>query len=129
MSKVKLHFQELCDDFGLKPKPTTVRNPRANAILEHMHGVLGDMLCTSGLDMSEAVTPDDIDNFIVSNAWATHSTNHTVLKSLPGAAIFGRDMMFDLPYLDDWTAIGQQRQLLVDAASVRINAVLTLIIR
>ena len=46
---------------------------------------------------------------------------HTVLKPLPGAAIFGREMMFDLPYLADWTAIGQRIQLLVDKANVHEN--------
>ncbi|MCP4748216.1 MAG: hypothetical protein GY874_19085 [Desulfobacteraceae bacterium] len=88
-------------EFGLKPKPTTVQNPKANAILERMHGVLGDMLRTSGLDMSETVTPEDVDNFIVNAAWAIRSTYHTVLKTSPGVAIFGRDMMFDLPFLAD----------------------------
>jgi hypothetical protein len=105
-SEFKLYFQQLCEEFGLKPKPTTVRNPRENAILERMHGVLGNMLRTSGLDMSDTVTPEDIDNFIVNAAWAIRSTYHTVLQSSPGAAIFGRDMMFDLPYLAEWTTIG-----------------------
>ncbi len=86
-----------------------------------MNGALGNMLCTSGLDMSETVTPNDIENFIMNADWAICSTYHTVLKSSPGAAIFGQDMMFDLPYLADWTAIGQQRQLLVDKANVHEN--------
>ncbi len=67
------------------------------------------------------MTPSDIDDFIVNAAWAIHSTYHTALKSSPGAAIFGRNMMFDLPYLDDWTAIGQRRQLMVDKTNEREN--------
>ena len=43
-SEFKLHFKELCDSYQLKRKPTTVKNPQANAILEHMHGVLTDMM-------------------------------------------------------------------------------------
>ena len=43
-SEFKLHFKELCDSYQLKHKPTTVKNPQANAILEHMHGVLVDMM-------------------------------------------------------------------------------------
>jgi hypothetical protein len=31
-SEFKLHFQSLCDSFGLKHKPTSVKNPQANAI-------------------------------------------------------------------------------------------------
>ena len=33
---------------------------------------------------------------------------------MSGAAIFGRDMMFDIPYIADWTDIGKRRQALVD---------------
>ena len=55
---------------------------------------------TSGLDMRDSVDEsDDIDEFIVNVAWAIRSTYHTVLKTTPGAAIFGRDMMFDIPYI------------------------------
>jgi hypothetical protein len=61
---------------------------------------------TSMMDMSDTVTGRMIDDFIVAAAWALRSTYHTVLGSSPGAAIFGRDMLFDIPYLADWKAIG-----------------------
>ena len=38
----------------------------------------------------------------------------TVLKTSPGAAIFGRDVLFDVPFLADWTKIGEYRQLQTD---------------
>ena len=69
---------------------------------------------TSGLDMSDTVTPEMVDDFIVDAAWAIRSTHHSVLQSSPGAAIFGRDMLFDIPYLADWKAIGKRRQSAVD---------------
>jgi hypothetical protein len=31
-SKFKLHFQALCDSYGIKRKPTSVKNPQANAL-------------------------------------------------------------------------------------------------
>jgi hypothetical protein len=42
------------------------------------------------------------------------STYHTVLKASPGAAIFGRDMLFDIPFIADWQKIGEHRQRLTD---------------
>ena len=42
-SEFKLHFRELCIDYRIKPKPTTVKNPQANAILECIHAAFGDM--------------------------------------------------------------------------------------
>ena len=59
-----------------------------------------NMLRTSELDMADSVEPEDISTFLNDAAWATiRSTYHTVLKASPGAAIFGRDMLFDIPYL------------------------------
>ena len=110
----KLHFQSLCDSYGLKCKPTTIKNSQSNAILERTHGVLADMLCTSGLDNSNIVTEVMIADFLIDAAWALRSTYHTVLGSTPGAAIFGRDMLYDIPYLADWTKIGKRRQDLVN---------------
>jgi len=45
---------------------------------------------------------------VIDNAvWAIRSTYHTVLKASPGAAIFGRDMLFDIPFVADWNKIGE----------------------
>jgi hypothetical protein len=86
-SEFKVHFKYLCESYGIKRKPTTVKNPQANDILECVHQVLGQMLCTAELDMAD--TPDDVNVFLDNAAWAIRSTYHTVLKASPGAAIFG----------------------------------------
>jgi hypothetical protein len=64
--------------------------------------------------MAETVKASDIDVFLSDAAWAVHSTYHTVLKSSPGAAIFGQDMLFDIPFIADWQKIGEHRQQLTD---------------
>jgi hypothetical protein len=38
-SEFKLHFEALCDSYGIKLKPTSVKNPQANAILWPKHFV------------------------------------------------------------------------------------------
>ena len=80
------------------------------------------MLRTSNLDMQDTVDAEMIDDFLVNAAWAIRSTYHTVLKSSPGATVFGRDMLFDIPYIADWAAIGQRQQHLVDQNNARENA-------
>ncbi len=60
--------------------------------------------------MAKTITPDDVDVFLDNLAWAICSTYHTVLKASPGAAIFGRDMLFDIPFIADWNNIGDYRQ-------------------
>ncbi len=69
-SKFKLHFQSLWDTYRIKCKPTSVKNPQANAILERIHAVLGNMLHTYELNMAKMVKASDIDVFLLDAAWA-----------------------------------------------------------
>jgi len=69
--------------------------------------LLGTMMRTSEIDMADSVERADIDTFIDNAAWAICSTYHTVLKASPGAAIFGLDMLFDIPFVADWKQIGE----------------------
>ncbi len=116
-SEFTLHFEYLCKSYGIKHKPTTIKNPRANDVLERVHQVLGQILCTSEIDMAKSVTPDDVKVFLDNAAWAICSTYHTVLKASPGAAIFGWDMLFDIPFIADWHKIGKYRQSLTDCSN------------
>jgi hypothetical protein len=79
------------------------------------------MMRTSELDMADSVHCADIDTFIDNAAWAICSTYHTVLKASPGAAIFGRDMLFDIPLVADWKQIGEYRQNQKDHSNTREN--------
>jgi hypothetical protein len=67
------------------------------------------------------VKASDIDVFLSDAAWAVHSTYHTVLKASPDAAIFGRDILFDIPFIADWQKIGEHRQRLTDLNNAREN--------
>jgi hypothetical protein len=44
-----------------------------------------------------------------------------VLKASQGAAIFGQDMLFDIPFIADWQKIGEHRQRLTDLNNAREN--------
>ncbi len=75
----------------------------------------------SELDMADSSEPADIDTFIDNSAWAICSTYHTVLKASPGAAIFGQDMLFDIPFVADWKQIRDYRQHQTDHSNKREN--------
>jgi hypothetical protein len=51
-----------------------------------------------------------------------HLLYHTVLKVSPGAAIFGRDMLFDILFIADWNKIGDYRQPQTDLNTARKNS-------
>ena len=79
-------------------------------------------LAESGVDIIELGMPftdpiadgpviqKSVENFIDNAAWALCTTHHTMLRTSPGAAIFGRDTMFNVPFVADWTKIGEFRQ-------------------
>jgi hypothetical protein len=79
------------------------------------------MLRTSELDMAESVKASDIDVFLSDTTWAVCSTYNTVIKASPGAAIFGQDMLFDIPFIADWHKIGEHRQRLTDLNNAHEN--------
>jgi hypothetical protein len=80
------------------------------------------MLRESELDMAESVKASDIDVFISDAAWAVRSTYHTVLKTSPGAAIFGQVVLFDILFIaEDWQKIGEHRQQLTDLNNAHEN--------
>ncbi len=120
-SEFKLNFEYLCITNGMKHKPTMIKNPQANAILECFYQVLAQMLCTSELDMAKTITPDDVNVFLDNEALAICSTYHTVLKASPGAAIFGHNMLFNVPFITDWNKIGDYRQRQTDLNTAHIN--------
>ena len=98
-----------------------IKNSQANAILERVNQTIMAMLCTSDIDIADTITDSDIADFLTNAAWAVCSTYHTVLKTSPGAAIFGRDMLFDVPFLADWKSIGEYRQKQTDRNTAREN--------
>ncbi|KAL7502162.1 hypothetical protein ACHAXN_000211, partial [Cyclotella atomus] len=100
-SEFKLHFETLCNSYGLKRKPTSIKNPQANAILECVHQVLMTMARTAELDMA--------------------NTHGPFAQASPGPAIFGRDMLFDIRFLADWNKIGEYRQRQTDHNTAREN--------
>ena len=98
-----------------------VKNLQANAIIERVHGVIGNMIRTRFLDMSPTVNDTMIEDFSVDASWAICSTYHTLLKSTPGSTICGRDMLFDIPFVADWNEIRQCRQEQVESTNTREN--------
>jgi hypothetical protein len=68
-SEFKLHFETLCGSC-IQRKPTKIKNPKANAIYEHVLQILGTMMRTSEIDMANSVEPADIDTSIDNTAWA-----------------------------------------------------------
>ena len=120
-SEFKDVFKRMCDNYGLKSKPTTTYNPRSNGIIERVHKVLGDSLRTYELQKQDLPEYDPFGSFLSAAAWAIRSTIHTTLQATPGQLVFGRDMLLDLPFKADWGAIRARKQTLIDKGVLRAN--------
>ena len=99
----KAEFKKLIEEeYQLRARPSSVRNPQSNAIIERVHGTIGNMMRT--IDMPHVSNADD-DPFagvVSAICWAVRSTYHTTLKATPGQLVFGRDMIFNIKHEADW---------------------------
>ena len=102
----------LMEDYGIKKKPITTRNPQANAIVERIHQVLGNMLRTFNLEEKEEEDPWK--GILSAVAFAVRSTIHTTMKKTPGQMVFKRDMILNITHQADWKLIKQRKQKLID---------------
>jgi transposase InsO family protein len=99
-------FKRRLAALGIIPRPTTPKNPRANSICERMHQVVGNTLRV----------------LIADAVYATRCTYHSSLKTTPGGLAFGRDMILDVPLVNDLYQIQQRRQSLIDQRLIEANA-------
>ena len=109
-SEFKKDFIPLLKDFGVKPKPTSIKNPQSNAIVERVHQVVGDMLRTHDLNEYDFDEIDPWGPILQDVAYAIRATHHTTTKASPCQLVFGRDMLFNIPYTPNWENITAQKQ-------------------
>ncbi len=57
------------------------------------------MLRATDLNMANTVVTGDINAYLTDAAWAICSTYQNILNASPGAAIFGWEMLFNIPSL------------------------------
>jgi hypothetical protein len=110
--------QDFCDMcvnyYRIKRKVISTRHPQANAIIEHAHQTLGNLIRSFQLQDKPYYDPDDPwESILVAIEFALRSTYHTTLQVMPGQLIFGRDMVLNDQHLTDWTAIKARKQQII----------------
>ena len=118
-------FQSLLANAGIVHVKTTVKNPQSNAVCERMHATMGSMLRTI-TNSAEAPTSIEeaehaVDNALYSCIHALRCSINQAMRTSPGALVFNRDMMIDVPLLADLDAIRGRKQQLIDANLIREN--------
>jgi hypothetical protein len=113
-------FQSLIrDEYHIKCKPISVKNPQANAIIERVHQVIGNMIRT--FELQDIDEDDPFEGILSAVAWAIRSTYHTTLQATPGQLVFGRDMILNVSHIADWHKIKTNKQNKINKNNRREN--------
>ena len=101
----------------MKDIPATVKNPQANAICEPLHQSVSNTLQS----MLSAYPPNNIEqtNDIMATGFATAAyaskvAIHCTLFISPGALVFHRDMLLNIPLLADIHQFHTRQQIIID---------------
>ena len=117
-------FQDLLAANAIKPVPTTVKNPKLNAMCERIHQTVANALqCVMNTKhlTSQQQAKQIMDNALATVMHATRCAVNNIMKTSPGALTFCRDMFVDVPIISDLIAIRNNRQQLIDSNLIRHN--------
>ncbi|MDY6959585.1 MAG: integrase [Halobacteriota archaeon] len=116
-------FQELIQqEYGIKARPTTARNPQANSVLERVHQTLGNMVRACNIGEMDYDEEDPWTGIFSAAAWAIRSTYHTTLDASPGQLVFGRDMIWNISTIANWEKIRARKQKKINENNTRENS-------
>ena len=101
-------FQELLVSYDIESKPTTVKNPTAQSLVERLNLTLGDHLRVSIYSIDDWY--DDVNHLIQACAWAIRTTVPSNCRYIPSQLTFGMDMIFRKHVKIDWQLLKSQRR-------------------
>jgi hypothetical protein len=111
------------EDYGIKQKVITTRNPQANSIIERVHQTLGNLIRALEFQDNPYIDKNDPwGGILAATAYALRATIHTTLRATPGQLVFGRDMVLPIQHKVDWTAIKARKQELIRKNNLAENA-------
>ena len=109
------------DDYGVKKKTITKRNPQSNAIVERVHQTIGNMIRSfevQNMDLDELDTWSGILTTVVFTAIiTTHTTTRATLMQL----VFGRDTILNISFTSNWKYIEGRKRKFIDHNNIKEN--------
>jgi hypothetical protein len=107
----KAHFCQCLAQHGIAARPTTVKNPQANAICKCLHQMIGNslrMMQIINLPQTVEEAHQLVDDALATASYALHAAIHSTMKISPGALAFHHDMLLDIPIIVDLQVLQQQ---------------------
>jgi len=112
----------LRDEYGVKRKPITSRNPQANSMVERAHKTLHNMINANIIRGTQDLDPDDPwTGTLTAVRFGMNSTVHTTNRATPMQLVFGRDAMTNATFIADWQYIKERKQRIIRQNNKREN--------
>ncbi len=111
----------ISNDYGIKKRPITTRNPQANAMIERIHQTMGNILRTFELHKNTEYFDDAWEGILSAVMFALRSTYHTTTQATPMQLVYGRDAILNIKFEADWNYIRQRKQKIINYNNSREN--------
>ena len=119
-TKFMAEFDKMCqNDYSLKKKPITTRNPHSNAIIKQIHQTIGNIIRT--FDVSYMVNTDPWSGILSATIFAVCATYYTTLQAYSMHLVFGRDAILNIKHVVVWEHIRKHKQLRMNRNYKREN--------
>ena len=97
-------------EYVIKTKPTSSGNPQANAIIDIIHQLLGDLIRYFNLQDTYVDDADPWMIILATAAFAVRATYHRTKQKSPCRLVFGRDMILPINRLENRIIICQRNR-------------------
>jgi len=115
--------ETLENEYGIKRKIITSRNPQSNSMIERCHKTLHNMIPSAQIkDKRDLDSLLGFKGVLVACRKAMNSTVHTTARATPTQLVFGRDAMLNATFQADWQFIKARKQQLMIQNNKRENA-------
>ena len=111
--------QMISNDYGIKRKGITTRNPQANAIIERIHQTLGNIVRT--FELQDLSDNNPWQGILAAAMFALRSTFHTTLQATPAQLVFGRDAILNTTFDANWHLIKHNKQKRINSNNQKEN--------
>ena len=112
----------LRDEYGIRRKLITTRNPQANSMVERAHQTIHNLLATQGIKSREDLPNGTWDGILSAVGFAMRATIHTTTRATPAQLVFGRDAIHNTRFEANWRFIKERRRHVIQQNNERENA-------
>jgi len=97
---VKKFANMVIEDYRIKRKPMTKKNPQVNAIIERIHQTVGNSLRT--LNKQDIDKKEPLLGILAAVMFAIIATYYITTQAIPAQLVFGRDAVLNTVFQANW---------------------------